>query len=96
MLNISIAHGLSGSWVIREGKLCGIIYAAYTLSPYLHMFSAEKMFQDIAEVLQTSIPRVANPREIEEYARTLAFQKMTDEGTLAFQKTTDEGTIYLI
>jgi peptide-N4-(N-acetyl-beta-glucosaminyl)asparagine amidase len=55
------ARGLSGSWVIREGKLCGSIYAAYDRSPYLHMVPAEDIFQDIDQLLGTSDTRVATP-----------------------------------
>jgi hypothetical protein len=56
---------LSGSWVVREGKLCGVVYAAYDRSPYLHMLPAEEMFQNIAEFLQASVVRVANAQDIE-------------------------------
>ncbi|OCK81911.1 hypothetical protein K432DRAFT_424542, partial [Lepidopterella palustris CBS 459.81] len=59
--------GLSGAWVVREGKLCGIIYAAYDRSPYLHMLPAEGMFQNIAKLVQASIVRVANAQDIYEY-----------------------------
>lgn len=56
--------GLSGSWVVREGKLCGSIYAAYDRSPYLHMLPAESIFQDVAKLLTTSNIRVATPQDI--------------------------------
>jgi hypothetical protein len=36
--------GISGSWVVSNGKLYGIIYAAYPSNPYLHMLLAESMF----------------------------------------------------
>lgn len=41
---MNIAPGVSGSWVINhEGKLCGVIYAAYPSSPYLHMLPTEEI-----------------------------------------------------
>lgn len=51
---------MSGSWVIRDEKLCGIVYAAYDRSPYLHMLPAENVLKDISEFLKTSSVRVAN------------------------------------
>ncbi|KAH7070517.1 hypothetical protein BKA63DRAFT_78513 [Paraphoma chrysanthemicola] len=76
---LTSAHGLSGSWVVREGKLCGVIYAAYDLSPYLHMLPAERMFQDIAEVVQTPIVRVANAQDIYEHKSSFAFRNSSNE-----------------
>lgn len=50
--------GMSGSWVIRDGKLCGIIYAAYDRSPYLHMIPAETVFADIKSFMGASTVEV--------------------------------------
>ncbi|CAO2647088.1 Nn.00g080100.m01.CDS01 [Neocucurbitaria sp. VM-36] len=57
-------HGLSGSWVVRDGKLCGVIYAAYARSPYLHMIPAETVFKDIKTMLHKSHVTVATTAEI--------------------------------
>ena len=61
-----VAHGISGSWVVREEKLCGVIYATYDRIPYFHMLPAEQIFENIAELLHTSPPfvRVASVYEI--------------------------------
>jgi hypothetical protein len=42
------ARGSSGSWVVRDGLLCGCIVAVYDTEPYAHMISADKMLSDIA------------------------------------------------
>lgn len=42
-----IGEGISGSWVVRGNKLCGVIYAAYDGIPYLHMIPAETIFGEI-------------------------------------------------
>jgi hypothetical protein len=70
---------MSGSWVVREGKLCGVIYAAYDRSPYLHMLPAERIFQDIAELVKASIVRVANARDIYVHKTPI---KPDDEGMI--------------
>lgn len=59
LANINLAAGLSGAWVIRDGKLCGSVYAAYDKSPYLHMLPAEGTFLDIFSMLPVSAARVA-------------------------------------
>ncbi|CAN9327861.1 unnamed protein product [Alternaria alternata] len=38
--------GLSGSWVVREGKLCGVVYAGSVSIPYLYIIPAEIMLED--------------------------------------------------
>ncbi|KAF2681468.1 hypothetical protein K458DRAFT_457051 [Lentithecium fluviatile CBS 122367] len=72
--------GLSGSWAVRDGKLCGIVYAAYSSSPYMHIIPAERVFQDIARVFGPSIPRVASVQDIARYKRSIASEKIPDEG----------------
>ncbi|KAH9866167.1 hypothetical protein J1614_008732 [Plenodomus biglobosus] len=44
-------QGISGAWVVRGNKLCGIVYAAYCHGPYLHMLPAETVFEDISHML---------------------------------------------
>ncbi|KAF2868492.1 hypothetical protein BDV95DRAFT_609968 [Massariosphaeria phaeospora] len=55
--------GLSGSWVVYHGQLCGVVYAAYSQDPYLHMIPAETVFQDIKDMLATSRVRVTSREE---------------------------------
>lgn len=45
------SQGISGAWVVRGNKLCGIVYAAYDNGPYLHMLPAQTVFQDISHML---------------------------------------------
>lgn len=40
---------MSGTWVVQDKLLCGVIVAAYSDDAYAHMITAEKMFQDIRE-----------------------------------------------
>jgi hypothetical protein len=46
------------------------------------MLPAEKMFQDIAAVVQTPIVRVANARDIYEHRFPSVFGKPSNEGNL--------------
>lgn len=46
------------------------------------MIPAEKMFQDIAEVVQTPIVRVANVQDIEEHKITISHRNQNIEGTV--------------
>lgn len=48
------SQGISGAWVIRNTELCGIVYAAYDHSPYLHMIPAHTVFLDISRMLSAS------------------------------------------
>ncbi|KAH4401338.1 hypothetical protein HBI81_223020 [Parastagonospora nodorum] len=57
------AAGISGAWVVRNEKLCGIIYAAYETSPYLHMLSAESVFQEIQAMIPGQDVRVATDED---------------------------------
>ena len=56
-----LVAGISGSWVVRQGTLCGIVYAAYEQTPYLHMLCAEDIFRDLSEFLRTDIPTLKPP-----------------------------------
>jgi hypothetical protein len=71
---------LSGSWVVREDRLCGIIYAAYDRSPYLHMLPAESVFQDIAELVKASVVRVAYAQDIYDHKVPMKRHMPDNEG----------------
>jgi hypothetical protein len=59
MLLMSIsAPGMSGTWVIQDKLLCGIIVAAYGNDPYAHMITADKMFQDIHSLQSSRLDRI--------------------------------------
>jgi hypothetical protein len=62
---------MSGSWVVRKRKLCGIIYAAHSRSPYLHMIPAEEFFRDIASVVGITDVKVATVQDVEQYQSSL-------------------------
>ncbi|KAH7360029.1 hypothetical protein BKA66DRAFT_218572 [Pyrenochaeta sp. MPI-SDFR-AT-0127] len=74
------AHGMSGSWVVHEGSLCGVVYAAYDRSPYVHMLPADTMFQNIIELLQASVVRVANAQDIRERKVQMELRTLNLEG----------------
>jgi hypothetical protein len=59
-----IAPGLSGSWVVREGKLCGVVYAGSVSIPYLYIIPAEIMLEDVKKLLGASTVRVATAQNI--------------------------------
>lgn len=42
-----IASGTSGSWVVRESLLCGMIMAVSRTEPYALMMTAERLFRNI-------------------------------------------------
>ncbi|KAF2010599.1 hypothetical protein BU24DRAFT_427715 [Aaosphaeria arxii CBS 175.79] len=71
-------HGMSGSWVVRDGQLCGIIYAAYDRSPYLHMLTADQVFGDIESMLGHSV-RVATPADVNCYIQQNLGSRHRDE-----------------
>ncbi|KAI4647125.1 uncharacterized protein J4E78_009101 [Alternaria triticimaculans] len=77
--------GLSGSWVVREGKLLGVIYAGNASSSYLHMLPAEGMLYTITRLVGANVARVATPRDIVNYEarRTLRERKDEDMTTTA-------------
>ncbi|KAF2736403.1 hypothetical protein EJ04DRAFT_551299 [Polyplosphaeria fusca] len=60
-------RGWSGSWVVRDDKLCGMIYAAYDHTPYLHMLPIEDVFNAIREVLSATVVKVADGDEIDSF-----------------------------
>ena len=53
LLNYS-ASGCSGAWVVRDGSLCGYIFAVYEDEPYAHIITSEKLISDIASVTGVS------------------------------------------
>jgi hypothetical protein len=59
MLTI-IVEGDSGSWVVQEGRLCGMIVAGSNSPPWAYMLLVEDVFSEIAsgprEVLSVSLP----------------------------------------
>lgn len=44
---MNIASGTSGSWVVRESFLCGMIMAVSRTEPYALMMTAERLFRNI-------------------------------------------------
>lgn len=57
---IIIVEGDSGSWVVQEGPLCGMIVAGSNSPPWAYMLLVEDIFSEIAscdpEVLSVSLP----------------------------------------
>src|SRR5438045_6574078 len=45
------APGDSGSWVIRDGKLCGYIYGGIENKPWAYMIPIESVFNHITQLL---------------------------------------------
>ncbi|CAN9248136.1 unnamed protein product [Alternaria alternata] len=56
--------GLSGSWVVREGKLCGVVYAGSSSIPYLYIIPAEIMLENVKKLLGAGTVRVATAQNI--------------------------------
>src|SRR4051794_12788976 len=75
---------MSGSWVVRDGKLCGVVYAGYERSPYLHMLPTEEIFQDIAELLEASTVRVATAADLDEHNISFETLAQSNIGRLPF------------
>ncbi|MCJ1424533.1 hypothetical protein MMC29_002421 [Sticta canariensis] len=46
-----LAHGDSGSWVVRHGKLCGYIHSRMLNRPWAYMLPIDPVFQEISRVL---------------------------------------------
>lgn len=44
---MAAAVGTSGSWVVQDGGLCGMVVACYTDRPFAHILTAEKLISDI-------------------------------------------------
>ncbi|KAK4454885.1 hypothetical protein QBC34DRAFT_391006 [Podospora aff. communis PSN243] len=44
---LPLASGVSGSWVVRDGALCGMIAAINEREPFAHMIEAQRLFSDI-------------------------------------------------
>jgi hypothetical protein len=55
---------VSGSWVVQENRLCGIVVAVYDTEPYAHMITVDKVFQDIRNALQCSSIGVATKDDV--------------------------------
>jgi len=45
------ALGCSGTWVTRDGVLCGMIIAGYESEPFAHMIPAAQLFADVESSL---------------------------------------------
>ncbi|KAJ4287992.1 hypothetical protein N0V90_012008 [Kalmusia sp. IMI 367209] len=58
------AKGVSGSWVIQDNYLCGVVIAVYETEPYVHMITTDKMFQDIRDALKCKDIAVATKNDI--------------------------------
>jgi hypothetical protein len=80
ILTVTAEPGLSGSWVIRNRAFCGVVYAAHDKSPYIHMLSAETVFENLKEVLNVSELRVALPSDVESLLANRAKQLHSFEG----------------
>jgi len=56
-----IAEGDSGSWVVQDGRLCGMIVAGSISPPWAYMLLVEDIFSQIASylpgVLSVSLPK---------------------------------------
>ncbi|CAN9471992.1 unnamed protein product [Alternaria alternata] len=61
------APGLSGSWVVRGGELCGIVYAGNASIPYLYIIPAEIMLENVKKLLGSGTVRVATTQNISEW-----------------------------
>jgi hypothetical protein len=64
---------MSGSWVIRDGSFCGVMYAAYRHSPYIHMLPAESVLENIKTMLWVPEAKDVVPKD------TRPLQEPTDE-----------------
>jgi hypothetical protein len=58
------AAGVSGSWVVRGDGLLGFVIAGYSYGQYLHMVTADEMFDDIKNFLAASTVTVASESDI--------------------------------
>jgi hypothetical protein len=70
-------QGLSGAWVVKDQKFCGVIYVAYHRTPYLHMIPAHDMSVDICAALKLPVSlgvvKVAGfNTDVEDYARPVS------------------------
>ncbi|CAN9263074.1 hypothetical protein AA0118_g12339 [Alternaria tenuissima] len=61
------APGLSGSWVVRGGELCGVVYAGNASIPYLYIIPAETMLENVKKLLGSGTVRVATTQKISEW-----------------------------
>ncbi|KAE9374019.1 hypothetical protein N431DRAFT_464311 [Stipitochalara longipes BDJ] len=64
-LSSPLVEGDSGSWVIQDGKLCGMVVAGSYSPPYAYMVLAEDILSDIAncspETIKVSLPERIEP-----------------------------------
>ncbi|QKX58893.1 uncharacterized protein TRUGW13939_06021 [Talaromyces rugulosus] len=59
-----IGSGISGAWVVHQGKLCGCVFAAYTHGRYLHMLPIDDVFRNITQFSEASSVRVASAEDL--------------------------------
>jgi hypothetical protein len=88
---MNIGDGDSGSWVIRDHKLCGYIFSRIQGQPWAYMLPIETVFEDISKVLSTDthlrvrIPTAAEISQKRELA--LKMEKLVKStGALALAK----------
>lgn len=67
LLTLNIASGSSGSWVVRNDKLCGCIVASYEASLYAHMLTVEKICSDISASTGCEPVRVATREDLKQW-----------------------------
>lgn len=62
---VPLERGLSGTWVLGDGRLTGVIIAVYDDEPYAHMLPVSQIFSDIQALLTdgVSVPEIGLPRE---------------------------------
>ncbi|KAK7180774.1 hypothetical protein PSPO01_13216 [Paraphaeosphaeria sporulosa] len=64
-LDRRLPKGVSGTWVIQENRLCGIVVAVYENEPYAHMITVDRMFQNIRDIVKAKSVTVATKKDLE-------------------------------
>lgn len=73
---------MSGTWVMQDNCLCGMIVASYENIPYAHMVTADKIFQDIRRLqpawFESPEILVAGEDDIASYVENLVAKSTID------------------
>ncbi|KAK4442669.1 hypothetical protein QBC34DRAFT_224960 [Podospora aff. communis PSN243] len=60
-LDTTLAPGASGAWVVREGKLLGVIIAGYDNEPLAHMISAPQLLASLHSLVPNCTVSLVRP-----------------------------------
>lgn len=91
VVDMNPAPGTSGSWVVQNGAMCGMIIAGYDNEPYAHIVTAEHLFSQIYE--SNSAVQVGIAETKRTNAMILRHDGDSTKGTSSSKSSTDISSI---